>query len=241
MTLILGSSLGTTRAIFDDSAPGLEARMRLIRYDHRGSAGQPTPPGDWEIADFGRDVLALMDRSGIERASIGGVSLGGMAALWLAAHAPERVERIVAACTTAHFGDPDFWRERARIVRTAGSTEVIADAVVERWLTPGFAAAHPDVHERLRAMLVATPAEGYAAACEAIARMDMREDIRRITAPTLVIGAADDPATPLDHQRAIADAVPAARLEVIVDAAHLANVQQPEAFNRLVIDHLEAP
>lgn len=241
MTLILGSSLGTTRAMFDDNAPGLETRMRLIRYDLRGSAGQPTPPGAWEIADFGRDMLALMDRSRIERASIGGVSLGGIAALWLAAHAPERVERIVAACTTAHFGDPEFWRERARTVRAAGSTEVVADAVVERWLTPAFAAAHPDVRASLRAMLVATPAEGYAAACDALARMDLRDDLGSIGAPTLVIGAAEDPATPLQHQQAIADAIPGARLEVIADAAHLANVQQPEAFNRLVLDHMEAP
>jgi 3-oxoadipate enol-lactonase len=240
VTLILGCSLGTTGAIFDANAPALERRMRLVRHDHRGHGGQPAPPGPWDIADLGCDLLARMDSLGIERASVGGVSLGAMVAMWVGAHAPKRVERLVLACTTASFGDPELWQERARVVREAGSTEVIADAVVARWLTPAFAAAHPEVQARLRALLIASPAEGYAAACEAIGRMDLRAALARITAPTLVISADDDPSTPPVHQEEIASRIAGARLERIPDAAHLANVQHPEAFDRLVLEHMEA-
>jgi 3-oxoadipate enol-lactonase len=239
MTLVLGSSLGTTSAVFDRNAPALERHMRLVRYDHRGHGSQPAPPGPWEIADLGRDVLALMDRLGLERASVGGVSLGGMVAMWLAANAPDRVERLVLACTTACFGDPAPWRERARLVRAAGTTAGIADTVVDRWLTPEFAAAQPELRAQLRALLVASPAEGYANACEAIGRMDLRAEIERIAAPTLVVGAARDLATPTGHQEEIARRIAGARLEILDDAAHLANVERPEAFDRLVIDHLE--
>jgi 3-oxoadipate enol-lactonase len=239
MTLILGSSLGTTGAIFDANAAALARSTRLIRYDHRGHGSQPAPEGDWEIADFGRDVLALMDRLGIERASVGGVSLGGMVAMWLGAHAPARVERLVLACTTAAFDDPGMWEERAHTVRAAGTTATIADAVVARWLTPGYAARHPEVLSGLRELLVASPPAGYAAACEAIGRMDLRADLARITAPTLVIGAADDLAIPPRHQQELARRIPGARLEIIADAAHLANVEHPRTFERLVIGHLE--
>jgi 3-oxoadipate enol-lactonase len=239
MTLLLGSSLGTSSAMFDRNARALEAHVQLVRYEHRGHGGEPAPPGDWEIADFGADVLRLMDRLEIERAAVGGVSLGGMVAMWLGAHAPERVDKLVLACTSAHFDDPAPWHERARTVRAAGTTAGIADTVVERWLTPAYAAAHPEVRAQLRALLVATPADGYAAACEAIARMDLRDDLARIAAPTLVVSAAGDEATPPPMQEEIARRIPGARLEVIPDALHLANVEHPERFDRLVLEHLE--
>lgn len=239
--LILGSSLGTSSAMWDGNAPMLERRLRLVRYDHRGYGTAPTPPPPWELDDLGADVLALMDRLRISRASIGGISLGAMVAMWLAIHAPERVDKLVLCCTTARFGDPRPWRERQAKVLDAGSTEPIADSVVERWLTPPFAAEHPEVRERLRTMLVETSADGYAAACGAIERMDLSTDLSRIAAPTLVISAAGDPATPPEHQRAIADAIRGARLETVRDAAHLANVERPHEVSRLILDHLETP
>jgi 3-oxoadipate enol-lactonase len=131
------------------------------------------------------------------------------------------------------------WAERAAAVREAGSTEPVADGVVDRWLTPDFAQEHPDVREWLRGLLVASPPEGYAACCGAIARMDLRDDLRQVDAPALVISGADDPATPPEHQRLIAELIPGARHEVVSHAAHLANVQHPDAVNALIIDHLE--
>jgi 3-oxoadipate enol-lactonase len=236
-TLLVGASLGTTLEMWDGQLP-LAERLRLVRYDHRGHGGSPTPPPPYEIADLGRDVLALMDSLGIERASYCGLSIGGMVGLWLGANAPERLERLVVICTAARLA-ASGWRERAAAVLEAGSTEVVADTVVERWLTPDYAAEHPDVRARLRAMLAATDPAGYAACCGAIERLDMREQLRAIKAPTLVISGSDDPATPIEHQRLIAEAIGGARHEVVGPAAHLAAVQQPEAVNRLILEHLE--
>ena len=235
--LVLGPSLGTSADVWARNVEGLAQRFRVIRYDHRGQGRSPVPPGPYEIADLGRDVVALLDRLGIERASVGGVSLGGMVTLWLGAHAPERVDRLVPMCTSPYIAEAP-WAERAAAVREAGSTEPIADAVVGNWLTPDHAREHPEDRAWLRELLVASPPEGYACCCGAIERMDLREDLRRIDAPTLVISASDDPSTPPEHQRTIAGLIPGARLETVGDAAHLANVQHPEAVNRLIADHL---
>jgi 3-oxoadipate enol-lactonase len=131
-----------------------------------------------------------------------------------------------------------MWQERAATVLAAASTEPIADPVVDRWLTPGFAAEHPDARAKLRAMLTSADPEGYAACCGAIERMDLREELGRITAPTLVISGADDLATPVEHQRLIAAAIPGARHEIVSPAAHIAAVEQPDAINRLIEEHL---
>lgn len=237
--LVLGSSLGTSTAMWDGNVAALAERHRVVRYDHRGQGRSPVPPGPYEIADLGRDVVALLDHLGIERASIGGVSLGGMVAMWIGAHAPERADRLVLACTAAHLPNAG-WAERAAAVREAGSTEPIADGVVDRWLTPGYARAHPEVRERLRALLIASPAEGYAACCEAVERMDLRDDLPAISAPTLVISGGEDPATPPEHQELIASLIPGARHAVVPRAAHIASVEQPAAVDSLILDHLDA-
>ena len=235
--LLMGSSLGTTLAMWERQLP-LAGRLRLVRFDHRGHGGSPVPPGPYEIADLGRDVLALMDSLGIERASWCGTSIGGMVGIWLGANAPERIERLILMCTSAHMPPASAWRERAAAVLEAGSPDVVADAVVERWLTPSYAAEHPGVRAELRAMLAATDGDGYAACCGAIERMDLREQLPRIAAPALVISGSDDPATPLEHQRLIAAAVPGARHEVVGPAAHMAAVERHEAVNRLILEHL---
>jgi 3-oxoadipate enol-lactonase len=235
--LLMGSSLGTSMDMWD-SQLALAERLRIVRFDHRGHGRSPVPPGPYEIADLGRDVLELMDALEIERASYCGLSIGGMVGIWLGANAPERIERIVLICTSAHLPPAEGWAERAAKVRAADTVEVVADAVVARWLTPAYAEAHPELVAELRAMLVATDPEGYASACGAIERMDLRDQLGRIAAPTLVISGAGDEATPPEHQELIAAAIRGARLETIEPAAHLAAVEQPARVNELIADHL---
>jgi 3-oxoadipate enol-lactonase len=181
--------------------------------------------------------VALLDRLGIGRASFCGISLGGMVAQWLGAHAPERLDRLVICCSASKVPSEPFI-ERAAEARAPGGPARLAPAVVERWLTPAFAREHPEVRHFLLEMLIATPGEGSAACCEAIAAMDLREDCTRITAPTLVIGAAQDPSLPVEHTRAIAESVPGARLEVLDPAAHLVVVERPADVAALILDHL---
>jgi 3-oxoadipate enol-lactonase len=226
--------------MWDPQRAALGERFDVITYDMRGHGATPAPPGPYEIADLAGDVLALLDERGVERAHFCGLSIGGMIGQWLGAHAPQRIDRLVLCCTSPHAPPAEAWRERAQTVRAAGSTEPIADAVVGRWLTPAYAEAHPDVRARLRAMLTGCDPEGYAGCCAAIERMDLRPDLAGITAPTLVIGAADDPSLPVDpHTDAVAAGIPGARREIVA-GAHLANVENADAVTALIIDHLEA-
>jgi 3-oxoadipate enol-lactonase len=237
--VLLSNSLGTTTALWDAQVPALAKEFRVVRYDLRGHGRSPLPagPGPTEIADLGGDLLALMDRLGVERAHLCGVSIGGMASMWLAANAPERVGRLVACCTSAKFPDPRMWAERAATVRANG-LEPIADAGLARWFTPGWLARNPRRAAAMRAMLCATPPEGYAALCEALGRMDLRPELPRIAAPTLVIVGADDPATPLEQGQVIAAGIPGARLAVVDDAAHLAVIEQADTVTKLILAHL---
>ena len=236
--LLLGGSLGTNLDMWHPQEVPLSAGgTRVIAFDHRGHGGSPVPDGPYTIADLGGDVLALMDALGIERTAYAGLSIGGMVGLWLAVHAPERLSALVVICSAAHLSPPDPWRLRARAVREAGTPEVVADTVVARWFTPGFAAALPHVVARHRAMIAATDAEGYAGCCEAIAGLDLRAGLAGVSVPTLVIGGAQDPAIPPEHSMAIAEAIPGARLEILDPAAHLASVERPAEITQLISHH----
>ncbi len=237
--LVLSSSLGTTRAMWDPQVAALSERFRLICYDTRGHGASPEPPGPYVIDELGADVLALLDRLEIERASFCGLSIGGMVGIWLAASAPERIHRLVVICSSAYMPPAEAWAQRAATVREAGGTEPIADAVVSGWVTPAYAERHPDVRQWLREMLVSSPAEGYASCCEAIERWDGRDALASIRTPTLVIGGQFDLAAPPEqHASVIAAGIPDARLE-LVPAAHIASVELPGAVTKLIIDQLQ--
>lgn len=238
--VVLGNSLGTNLAIWDAVVAELSPHLRVVRYDHRGHGDSSAPPGPYDIADLGRDVLSLLDTVGVDRAAYCGVSMGGMVGLWLAAHAPERVEALGAFCTSACPGNPEAWAQRAATVTAAGSTAPIVDAVVSRWVTPDFAAQHPDDVAALREMLLGSPPLGYAACCGVLERIDLRGVLAGIRAPTLVVGGAQDQALPPDHAERIAAAIPGAAFELLDPAAHIPMVERPDAVAGLILDHLRA-
>ena len=235
---VAGGSLGTSLAMWEPQVVLLAERLRVIRYDHRGHGASPVPPGPYEIEDLGRDVLALMDRLGVERASLGGVSLGGMVAMWLGANAPDRVERLVPLLHV---------RAHAAGVRVGGASGQGALRGIDRGRRgrgggalahAAFADAHAETQTWLRAMLVGNDPVGYAECCGVIERMDLRDALPSIAAPTLVVSGADDQAAPLDHQRLLADAIPSAHLETLTPAAHIASVEQAAEVTRLILDHV---
>ncbi|WP_306212557.1 3-oxoadipate enol-lactonase [Actinoplanes sp. RD1] len=228
--LLLINSLGADLRMWDPQLPALADRFRVIRYDARGHGRSPVPPGPYSLADLAGDATALLDHLGIGRAHVCGLSLGGMTAMWLAAHHPARVDRLVLCCTSALLGPPSAWAARAATVLSAG-TGAVADAVVDRWVINAD-------KSYLRDMIAATDPVGYAAACAAIEHMDLRADLPGITAPTLVIAGADDPATPPSHGVAIAAAIPGARLE-IVPGAHLATWEHAAIVNPLLLEALD--
>lgn len=232
--LVLSNSLGTTLHMWDPQAEALAERFTLIRYDTRGHGDSAVPPGPYTLDDLGQDVVDLLDHLEIARAHVAGLSLGGMTAMWLGIHAPERVEKLALLCTSARLGPPEMWRDRAKTVREQG-TQAIVEATLQRWLT----AAYDDQHaiNWLRDTFVGIDDEGYANCCHAIERMDLVPNLDGISAATLVIGGAQDPATPPEeHAKPIAEGIPGARLEIL-DGAHLVNVERPGDVTRLLLEH----
>ena len=230
-------SIGSSTSMWDRQLPAFAADHRCVLIDHPGHGGSAPPVGTLTIAGLGDAVLAVLDGSGIERAHFVGLSLGAMVSMSVAARSPSRVGRLAVLCTSAYFG-PDYgWLDRAATVRAEGMSAV-AEATVGRWLTPGYAATHPDEVSALVDMVMATNPDGYASCCEAIGGMDLRGDLPTVTAPTLVVAGIQDPATPPPHAETIASLVTDARMET-VDAAHLANWEQPAAINELLRAHLQ--
>jgi 3-oxoadipate enol-lactonase len=237
-TVLLANSLGSSWEMWDANLAELEARFRVIRFDTRGHGRSPAPPGPYTIDDLADDVVVLLDHLGVGRAHVVGLSLGGMTGLRLAARNPDRVDRLVVLCTGARLDPPSLWTDRAELVRAKGTTAV-AESVVQRWFTPAWLADHPQVRAESEWMVASMPAEGYAACCEVIATMDLIDDLRAITAPTLAIAGADDPATPPWQLERIASSVANGKLLVVPDAAHLASAQRPDLVTPAVIAHLQ--
>jgi 3-oxoadipate enol-lactonase len=235
--LVLGNSLGTSAEVWDRQVPALRENFTLVRYELPGHGGSGAPPGSYTIAGLGAGVLALLDALGVERAGYCGISLGGMIGMWLAANAPGRIAALGLVCTAAHLPPAGDWQQRAARVRTAGMAS-ISGAVISRWFTPAYAELAPAVIAEFRATFELTDPAGYAGCCEAIAEMDLRPDLAAITAPTLVIAGADDPATPPEYGAAIASGIDGARLEVIPGAAHLAAVSAPDPVTTALRTHL---
>ena len=200
--VVLADSLGSTFAMWDPQMADLTRTFRVVRYDLRGHGGSPAPDGPYGIADLGGDLLGLLDDLEIERASVCGLSLGAMVAMWVAAKAPDRIDRLVLCATSARLGPPEMWAARAGTVLDKG-VGAVADLVVGRWFTPAYAAEHPEVVDRMRAMIASCSAVGYAGCCRALERMDLTGDLASIAAPTLVIVGADDVATPVEHAERI--------------------------------------
>jgi len=234
--LMLSNSLGTTLRMWDDQMAELTKRFHVIRYDSRGHGASIADDTPISIARLGHDALAILDKLGIEKTHWLGLSKGGMVGQWLLANAPHRLRRVVLANTGARMGPPNNWNGRIRTVRSKGMA-AITQAVVDRWFTPEFQAASPEAVARVAALIGGTPAIGYANCCAAIRDMDQREAIRSATNPVLVIVGTQDPATPPEAGELIRDAIPGARL-VALEAAHLSNIEQPQAFTRAVLEFL---
>jgi 3-oxoadipate enol-lactonase len=232
--LLLGPSLGTTTDVWAARLPELAAGRRVVRFDLPGH-GQSPPAASFTIADLAAAVSRVADRIGAESFDYAGVSIGGMIGLALAAAEP-RLRRLVLVCTSSYLPPASGWLERAALVRASGPGAVV-DTVVGRWFTPPFAAAHPDLVAGFKETFRGLDAGGYAACCEAIAAMDLRDV--RIAVPTLVIAGRDDPAIPPAHGEAIARAVPGARFVVLDNAAHLANVERAAEVTALMTGFLE--
>ena len=236
--LMLSNSLGTTLHMWDAQVAPFTQHFRLVRYDRRGHGKSGVPKGPYTMERLGRDVLAVLDGLGVKKINWCGLSMGGMVGQWLGANAPERVERLVLTNTSSFFPDKNGWNERLKLVEEKGIAAFAAPNMA-RWFTKGFLEREPQKVAGIQAMFAATPLEGYLACGAAVRDMDQRELLPRIKAPTLVIAGKHDGATPPEANEYISNHIPGAKF-ALVDAAHLSNIEQSEAYTKAVLAFLLA-
>ncbi len=234
--LLLIHSLGTTHELWDAQLPELAKSFRTIRYDIRGHGRSSAPPGDFDIAQLGRDALAVLDAAKVSSAAVAGVSLGGLTAIWLGAYAGDRVRQLVLANTAARIGTSEVWRTRIRVLRESKMAAVAALAVA-LWFTDEFRRERPDVISRYRAIVLSCPLDAYIGACAALRDADLRDDAGRITVPTLIVAGRQDQSTPVADSEFLRDRIAGARVEML-EAAHLSNVERASEFNALLAGFL---
>jgi len=235
-TLMLSNPLGTTLGVWEPQMAALTRFFRVIRYDRRGHGKSGTPPGPYSIEDFGKDALAILDDLNIAHTHWCGLSIGGAVGQWLAANAPDRIDRLVLADTTCHVPDPAPLQARIKTVTDKG-LEAIADETMARWFTEEFRDREPQAVNRIRAMLTSNSIAGYAASCAALSGLDLREALSRIKARTLVIGGRYDTSSPLQMAATIRAGIAGASM-TILDAAHLSNIEAPYGFNEALTGFL---
>jgi 3-oxoadipate enol-lactonase len=234
-TLMMSNSLGCTMAMWEPQMPALTKLFRVIRYDRRGH-GKSDMNGPTSMERYGKDVLAILDDLNIDKVHWCGLSMGGMVGQWLGANAPERFNKIILANTSCYYPDPTNWHNRIKAVREGG-LKAVADAVIGGWLTADFREREPETTAKMKAMLIASPVEGYLAACEALSTLDQRALLPKIKSPTLVIAGRQDNATPVAAGELIRSNIPGASM-TLLDAAHISNVEQPYAFTDAVVGFL---
>ncbi|WP_068922395.1 4-carboxymuconolactone decarboxylase [Planobispora rosea] len=231
--LVLGPSLGTGMAVWEPQLEALTAAWRVLRYDLPGHGGSAPATG------FTFDALAeaVLDLAGEERFAIGGISLGGALAATVAANVPDRVTHLVMCCSSARFGEPGPWLERAAAVRRDGLRPLM-ETLLGRWFAARISESDPVLLHWVLSMVRGVDPESYAACCEAVAGYDLTARLAEISAPALVVAGAEDPATPVEHSLVLARGIPGALLAVVPGAAHLANVERAEAVTSAMVRHL---
>ena len=234
--LVLAHGLGLDSTMWAPQMAALTRDFRVLRYDTRGHGGSPSSTAPCTIEALGRDVLALLDRLGIERMHFCGYSMGGMIGIWLGIHAPERLDKLVLAHTAALIGERSMWDARIATVNAHGM-RAISDAAMQRWFTPGFLAARPPVVDALKRVFEQTPADGYVQCCAAIRDGDFRAGIARIQMPTLVLSGTLDAATTLVDGGILAEYIPGSKF-VQIESAHLSNIEKPTQFTEALLAFL---
>jgi 3-oxoadipate enol-lactonase len=235
--LILSNSLTTNLNLWDEQVPIFTNHFRVLRYDNRGHGGSSSPKGEYSIDDIGNDILFLMDHLNIDKASICGVSLGGMVAMWLGIHAGNRIDKLIICNSSSDLSPPAPWQERIEMVKAKGMSSII-DAGLTRFLSKNFRESNSPKIEFLKSIMMTCEVHGYSGCCAAVRDMNLTSQLTEIDNPTLIIAGELDPSTPVSHSEIINWEISGSKLTVIEGVAHLSNVEKPDEFNKAVLDFL---
>jgi len=235
----LSHSLATNLSMWDPQARALASRYRVVRFDTRGHGGTDAPAGAYALEQLAEDARALLRALGIARTHFIGLSMGGFIGQLLALTHPEMLQSLVLCDTTSRV-PPEagpMWDERIRVAQTQGM-EPHVEPTIGRWFTAPFMEQHAEVVNPVRAIIRGTHPQGYIGCCHAIAALDLTDRLDGIRVPTLVIVGEDDPATPVAASRTIHERIKGSELVILKSASHLSNLEQAEAFNRVVTTFL---
>jgi 3-oxoadipate enol-lactonase len=235
----LSHSLATDLSMWDPQLKALTARYRVLRYDTRGHGGTDAPAGAYTLEQLADDARALLRALGVQRTHWIGLSMGGMIGQTLALAAPELFLSLSLCDTSSRIPAEakPLWQERIKTAETQGM-EPLVEPTLGRWFTAPFREQRKDVVDLVRAMIRATPPRGYAGCCHAISALDLTDRLSAIKVPTLIVVGEDDQGTPVAASRAIQAQIGGSQLEILKSAAHLSNMEQPEAFTRAVTSFL---
>jgi 3-oxoadipate enol-lactonase len=238
VTFITGIANDVT--LWEAQAKALSSNFRVMRYDLRGQGKSEATPGPYSIASLGEDLIALWDAIGVRKSHLVGLGLGGSIAIGVAINHGDRLLSVAPTCCRARM-EPDFavmWHKLYANVRDNG-VESIVEQTAQRWFTDEFKAAHPDVIDKVRAMIRSTTQAGYLGVVDAFLKLDVIDEMHRIKVPATFMGGADDKSGGPPHlMAALAAKIPGAKYTPISRAAHIANVQNPEEFSRVLMDFL---
>ena len=237
-SLVLLHSLGTDRTLWEGQVNSLIATgRRVIAIDLPGHGRSTAGVGPYTIDTLGKDVAAVVEVVESGPFEIMGISLGGLVGLWLATTTRERVSALVAANTSGRLGSKTLWNDRIAAVRRSGLGS-ISDDVLARFFAPDFASEHPDLYARFSEVFSSTDPVGYTGCCAILRDTDLTAQIGSISCPVLVVGGDLDVATPPDQILTLHRQIEGSMVEVIQGAAHISNVDRPDAYNQIVGDFL---
>ena len=236
--IVFSNSLGTKYSMWQPQIDALQKDYYVVCYDTRGHGASSAPKGPYSIEQLGTDVIRLLDHLNIKMASFCGISMGGLTGQWLAIHHPDRFNHVIVCNTAAKIGQAQAWNERAALVREQG-LKPIADTAATRWFTEPFIQSNTAIVQSLSNDLGAGSPEGYASCCEALAKADVREELASIQVPVLIIAGQQDPVTTVEDGQYMLDRISNAQLFEI-NASHISNIEQPEAFNQAVLNFIAA-
>jgi 3-oxoadipate enol-lactonase len=236
-------SLASDGGSWAEQVPALlQAGFRVLRLDMRGHGGSDPVAGDYTIQELAGDVAIVLDALGLARVHYIGLSIGGMIGQ---AFALEHGHKLISAlwCDTLPASPPGaagLWEPRIKAVGEANSLEPIAEASMDRYLSPAFRAKNPGRWKQLHDTVVGTTPAGYLGCAAAILNFDFVPDLPSLRLPVLVVCGEEDAGTPASDNRRLAGLVRGARYEEIAGVRHFPNVEAPDPFNRIMLDWLGA-
>ncbi|ENV45441.1 3-oxoadipate enol-lactonase [Acinetobacter schindleri] len=234
--LVFSNSLGTNFKMWQPQIDFFQQDFFVICYDTSGHGASSAPQGPYSIDQLGQDVVNLLDHLNIEKAAFCGISMGGLTGQWLVINRPERFNQVVVCNTAAKIGQEQAWLERATLVREQG-LQPIASTAASRWFTEPFIQSNATVVNNLQNDLGAGSPEGYASCCEALAKADLREQLKQVKIPVFIIAGQQDPVTTMEDGLFIQKQIFNSQL-FNINASHISNLEQPEDFNNTIINFL---